>query len=462
MADRDGALEFLIEILRRVAAVTDRAILNQRFRMDDAVLEPHAIDEGLERRAGRADRLSDVDLAGAPLIEIANRRHACQNFAARDIDRHHPDRDIGTQRLAAVAHQLFKLALQGRIDREVMQLAVRRRRHGLIGRMRTQHRHREPARRHRFAPRLRDLDIGREARRADAIEHAVARAPRRVDRAVRPAQFGRLRQGDEKRDLAEGQTTRLMTEVGERSRADAFDVAAIGRKLEVKRQNLLLGELQFDLDRTHDLAEFYRKAAPMTRLYEPGHLHRERRAAGDDMAAVHEFSRGPHQRQRIDAVVLLEALVLVRKQRRHIALVDALDACRQAPAAVGRRIGAQQPPVAIDDLHRNVEVLAERRRPQRDDPADRCRNEQRCCGRGNAKASPPPRRPSCLPPPLWGRVGVGGREVLARMCHIARPPPPTPPRKGEGSRKRGIGISRSSKGRSVVQRTARRIAHRAA
>src|SRR5215471_3577851 len=36
--------------------------------------------------------------------------------------------------------------------------------------------------------------------------------------------------------------------------------------------------------------------------------------------------------------------------------------------------------------------------------------------------------------PLWGRVGVGGREVLARRCPNARPPPPTPPHKGEGRR----------------------------
>src|SRR5215831_16686604 len=31
------------------------------------------------------------------------------------------------------------------------------------------------------------------------------------------------------------------------------------------------------------------------------------------------------------------------------------------------------------------------------------------------------------PSPLWGRVGVGGREVVARRCSTRRPPPPTPP-----------------------------------
>ena len=38
-----------------------------------------------------------------------------------------------------------------------------------------------------------------------------------------------------------------------------------------------------------------------------------------------------------------------------------------------------------------------------------------------------------LPPPSRGRVGVGGREVSARTCHISRPPPPSP--QGGGERK---------------------------
>ncbi len=37
-----------------------------------------------------------------------------------------------------------------------------------------------------------------------------------------------------------------------------------------------------------------------------------------------------------------------------------------------------------------------------------------------------------LPPPLWGRVGEGGRAALQCQCLTAPPPPPTPPHKGEG------------------------------
>src|SRR5689334_22790670 len=38
-----------------------------------------------------------------------------------------------------------------------------------------------------------------------------------------------------------------------------------------------------------------------------------------------------------------------------------------------------------------------------------------------------PAQPWGLPPPLRGRVGVGGRDVERRSANSARPPPPTPP-----------------------------------
>src|SRR5262249_40908370 len=51
-------------------------------------------------------------------------------------------------------------------------------------------------------------------------------------------------------------------------------------------------------------------------------------------------------------------------------------------------------------------------------------------GRGDMGRQVSERQPRGLPPPLWGRVGVGGRAVGRSRCHLARPPPPTPPNKG--------------------------------
>src|SRR5213593_2348359 len=40
---------------------------------------------------------------------------------------------------------------------------------------------------------------------------------------------------------------------------------------------------------------------------------------------------------------------------------------------------------------------------------------------------------TCDCPALWGRVGEGGRCCCSSGVNQLRPPPPTPPHKGEGS-----------------------------
>ena len=78
------------------------------------------------------------------------------------------------------------------------------------------------------------------------------------------------------------------------------------------------------------------------------HLHGERRAARDDAAVPNEQPAGAPDGQRIDAVMAAEALVLEGDQHGEVARVDILDLDRQAPAAVGRGVGAQQPVVAVE------------------------------------------------------------------------------------------------------------------
>ena len=102
------------------------------------------------------------------------------------------------------------------------------------------------------------------------------------------------------------------------------------------------------------------KRALAPRLQQPRHLHGDGRAAGDDVAARDELKRGARQRQRIDAGMRIEALVLVGEQQLQIRRIDiGLGVDRQPPAAVGRRIGAQQLAVAVDHRRaRTAEPLA--------------------------------------------------------------------------------------------------------
>ena len=176
-ARRHRALERQIEILRRIGAVAHRAILDQRFRMRDAVLEGEPVDEGLQRRAGRAQRIGHVDLAGAALVEIIGRRDAGQHLAGGVVDRDDRDREIGAERARPLARQVLEILLQAGVDGQPMDLLLRQRRDRLIGGMRRQRRHRPPAGRQRLSSLAqRDL-VGRNLSRPWRCGRARGRAP---------------------------------------------------------------------------------------------------------------------------------------------------------------------------------------------------------------------------------------------------------------------------------------------
>ena len=80
------------------------------------------------------------------------------------------------------------------------------------------------------------------------------------------------------------------------------------------------------------------------------------------------MNRGTSQSERIDAWMIAEPLVFIReeqfaKTRINVTLVD-----RQPPSSLARRISAQEPPLAIEDDVRIVEILAERHRSERMHP----------------------------------------------------------------------------------------------
>ncbi len=184
-------------------------------------------------------------------------------------------------------------------------------------------------------------------------ENAVAGASRGFRIAIRPARLRRLRQGNEERGLGQRQPARLLAEVGERRGPDAFEVAAEGCEPQIEPQDLILREAALQLQRAQRLPDLAGRVALMLALHQAGDLHGERRAAGDDAPVADELPARAPDRPGIDAMMHPEALVLEGDQHGEVARVDVFDVDRQAPAAVGRRVGAQQPVVAIEHRHRN-------------------------------------------------------------------------------------------------------------
>ena len=331
---------------------------------------------GFKRRAGRAQRLRHVDLAGAAQVEIIGRADAGQNLAGCVVDGEDGERDVGAERRGkgahALAREIFQILLHDGIDGEPMHLRLRRLGDDLVGDVRRQHRHRAAAARHRLGLGERDL-VGRHGTgRGEAVEHAVARGTRALGKAIRPAQLRRLRQRHQERRFAKRQPPRLLAEIGKRRGADALDVAAIGREIEIEREDLVLGQRALDLDRAHHLAQLcHHAAAHLGRLEQPRHLHGQGRGAGAKMSAGCELQRRAQHRARIDAVMNAETFVLIGEQHVEEARIDVGDRRRQSPAAFAGRISAQQAPFPIDHAGREIEVLAERRRAERSDPPRR-------------------------------------------------------------------------------------------
>ncbi len=71
-AHGDGADMLAVEVARQPVAEAHRHVLDQRLRMERPVVERHGVDQGLQRRAGRAVGTHQVDLAGAA-EEVASR-----------------------------------------------------------------------------------------------------------------------------------------------------------------------------------------------------------------------------------------------------------------------------------------------------------------------------------------------------------------------------------------------------
>ncbi len=267
----------------------------------------------------------------------------------------------GPRRARPLERQFLQGLLQAGVDGEPVNAAIRLGRDHLIGGMRRQHRQRLALARYVRRFRARDLVARHHAGRRRAVEHAVARRPRHVRKAIRPAQFRRLRQRDQERRLRQRELARLLAEIGERGSADAFQVAAIGRQRQIERENLILAQRMFELERARDLAQLGAEAAMLARLQKARHLHGDGRPAGDDVAARGELHGRTRERRHVHAMMSREALVFIREKQFEESRIDVFLARRQPPAPFAGGVGAQQLAIVVEHDVRGLQILAERR-----------------------------------------------------------------------------------------------------
>ncbi len=104
-------------------------------------------------------------------------------------------------------------------------------------------------------------------------QHPVARRFGPVSGPVGAAAFGALRNGNQQRRLGGRQAIRFLAEIGNRGGPDAFKVAAKGRKMQVKLQDLVLGQPPLQRQRDAHLPQLAADFAGRAFLQQPRDLH---------------------------------------------------------------------------------------------------------------------------------------------------------------------------------------------
>ena len=220
----------------RVAAEADGAILDQRLGVREAGLEGETVDEGLQRRARRAHGVDHVDGAEACVVEVAGRADVGDDFAGRVIDGEDGGRKLLTEQLGLLLGETFERLLHSAVDGQPVNGLFWFGHHLGFGEVRGELGKGAAPDRHRLVSGAAGFRRGDHAFLGRSLQHAVTREARRARVAIRAAPFGRLRQRDEQRRLADRQTSRLFAEVGERSGAHALDVAAERGEAQVQRR----------------------------------------------------------------------------------------------------------------------------------------------------------------------------------------------------------------------------------
>ena len=197
-----------------------------------------------------------------------------------------------------------------------------------------------------------DIFCGQHAKGQGPGQNPVARGKGVVGVAVGAAAVGGLRDGNQQRGLGGGQLPRFLSEPGERCGADALDIAAIGRQMQVERQNLVFGQLTFQRQCQTDLPQF---AAPFTGaaiFQQPRDLHGDGGRPRHDPPIGNGLPCSARHGAPVYASMVIEPAILEIQQQLDKLRVHLGQRYRQSPAPILNRIGAQQRAIAVQHLDR--------------------------------------------------------------------------------------------------------------
>ena len=159
----------------------------------------------------------------------------------------------------------------------------------------------------------------------------------------------------------QGELRRFLAKVDFAGGADAFNVATVGREIEIRLEQLRFAVMPLELKGAQHLGELSAQRARLQMRTQPRQLHRDRgRAAAAPFPAA-EIPRGAHDSDRIDARMFAEEAVLVQERRLHELRRNAIERRENAIFFVAAQRHPELVAVAIKNAPRKADVVHERR-----------------------------------------------------------------------------------------------------
>ena len=152
--------------------------------------------------------------------------------------------------------------------------SIWQRRREPFGEMRSKGREVAPSARDRLRERRLSVRLRYRSGSGGSPNNAIAPIDKGLVSAIRAAHFRRLRDRHQERSLGNAEPVRFFPEIGKRRRADAFEITAIGGKLEVERQDLTLAERPLKARGVCNLLELGGDGVRWRASEQPRHLHR--------------------------------------------------------------------------------------------------------------------------------------------------------------------------------------------